>query len=272
MTASRGARLREMEREVGRFNAPLDNHDHYLAEALQFLRHQGDEADTLEVLRFVDKLWNSPFARRTEQKRALADVGMWLASRLMARRDLPSAELANELGWMRRLVVIRHQKTRGSSAPRSVEPRNSFGGMIAVIEKARQSARESVKTPEKVVVEAPRRVAPDRLPEVVEVRFEDLKAVRSARENARERERKKKPPKPVWLALVPVDALLAPLAKGLVCRLDTPGFVELYDDMSLRLAGAPRSFFVTEVKAQDGRLLAGGILLEPSTAAEEASP
>lgn len=222
----------------------------------------GDHADSLDVLRFVDKLWGSPFARRTEQKRALADVGTWLASRLMARRDLPPAELADELGWMRCLVVIRHQKIRGSSASRSVEPRNAFGGMIAVIEKARQSARSAVKTPVKVVAEALRRVAPDRLPEVVEVRFDDLKAVRVARQNARERERKKKPPKPVWLALAPVDALLAPLAKGLGCRFDTPGFVELYDDMSLRLAGAPRSFFVTDVKAQDGQLVGGRILLE----------
>jgi hypothetical protein len=266
-----------MEGEVGRFSVPADgrdhNHEHYLAEASQFLR---GVTDPLDVLRFLDKLWESRFAKRDAQKRAVDDVGKWLGARLLGQPDLSCEDLAFELGWLRRLVVIRARASqrdervsvassrshgppvRASNAP---APQSSFRSFIRRIEQKREASHVSAPARSATAPEAPRRVAPDRLPDVVEATFTDIASVRDARKVAREREKKGKAAKVAWLSLTPVDSLLIGLAKGLSCTLTTPGFDALYSDLT-RQDGKLRSFFVTDLRGEEGRLVAGRILLQ----------
>ncbi len=269
--SAQGDRLRLLEREVGRFHLSSEdrdqNHKRYLAEALQYLRGVDDP---LDVLRFLDKLLVSPFAKRAQQKQALSDVGEWLGARLLREPRVAHDDLAYELGWMQRLVMIRTAQTRDDRAPGATRhgaaPNASsptgFRSKIEAVEKRRAAEAASVAVRAKV--EAPKepvRVAPERLPDVFEAEFADLTAARDARKKAREREKAGKAKKVTWLALRPVDGLLAELAKGLACTLDTSGCDAVFDDIAKR-DGRPRTFWVSDAGSAEGRLVVARITLE----------
>lgn len=266
--STRGDRLRQMEDEVARFRlfayARDKNHKQYLSEALQYLR---SASDSLAVLRFLDSLMSSPFARRPQQKQALGDVGEWLGGRMLREPNLDRDTLAYELGWMQRLVVIRQAQVPGNQAHSAHTPapqgqQAGFRSKIEAIEKRRSAdvvmaqVRAKREPPK-----APPRIAPERLPEVFEAEFVNLDAARDARRKAREREKARKPKKPVWIALKPVDGLLAVLAKDLGCMLDTTGYEAVLDDIA-KHAGTPRAFWVADVHDEAGRLVVGRIELE----------
>lgn len=265
--SARGDRLRQMEDEVARFRLSADdrdkNHKQYFSEALQYLR---SASDTLEVLRFLDSLMSSPFARRPQQKQALGDVGDWLGGRMLREPNLDRDTLAYELGWMQRLVVIRQAQVRGKQAHSAYRqaPQGQQAGFRAKLEaiEKRRSAEVMARVRAKVEPpKAPPRIAPERLPEVFEAEFVNLDAARKARRKARERETAGKPKKTVWIALKPVDGLLAELAKDLGCTLDTTGYEAVLDDIA-KHAGTPRAFWVAEVHGEAGRLVVGRIELE----------
>jgi hypothetical protein len=118
--STQGDRLCAMAFELRRFHPRADdrdkNHQHYFAEASQFLR---TAREPLDLLRFVDRLLRSPFASRPQQRQALVDVGEWIFARLLREPSLDRDTLAWELGWMRRLVTIRNAEgaARASTAP-----------------------------------------------------------------------------------------------------------------------------------------------------------
>lgn len=267
-----GERLRQMELEVRKFHARSDdrdhNHRHYLAEVAQFLR---TVQDPLDVLRFVERLIVSPFAKRPQQKQALSDVGEWLFARLLRDPRLERDALAWELGWMQRLVAIRDT----TSSPQA--PATSYAGggrgrgpevqvpdfrkKIEAIERRRAEASTVSRAPK--VVAPVVRVAPERLPETFDVEFADLNAARAARKNAQDRKRAGKAPKPVWIALAPVDKILVVLAGNLGCSLDTEGLEAVFDDFAKR-AGMPRPFSASDLRREGDRHVVGRVSL-PST-------
>ena len=270
-------RLRQMEHEVARFHLSSDdrnhNHERFLSEALQSLR---GASDPLEALRLLEALQRSSYARRPEPRQALADVGAWLGQRLRAEPNVDRDTLALELGWLRRVVVIRLAKatdarpatpyTRGGPLPALPD----LAATIASIERARGPAKP-VRPTKPEVAAPPPRVAPERLPAAFEAEFADVGAARDSRKKAREREKAGKPKKVTWLALKPADALLSGLAKGLACALDTAGCEAVFEDMARR-DGRPRAFWVADVRGDEGRLVVGRITLDrppPDRSTEE---
>lgn len=259
-------RLRQMEREVASFHIATEdrdqNHRRYLAEAAQYLR---GVTDPLDVLRFLDALRASPFARRPQQKVAVADVGAWLGGRLLREPGLPRDVVATELGWMQRLVVIHRAKLEADGAGVShgaAAVQDGFRGLIEAIEK-RRTAEAAAAAKARVREEAPKpppRVAPSTLPESFAAEFVDATAARDARKKAREREKAGKPKKEAWLALQPTDTLLRELAKGLACTLDTEGCGAVFDEMTRR-DGRPVVFTVTALRREGERLVVGRIAL-----------
>lgn len=264
-------RLLRLEREVGLFHLSADdrdqNHRRFLAEASQYLRTVDDP---LDVLRFLEKLLASSYAKRPQQKQAVSDVGAWLAKRMLHEPRVARDDLSYELGWMQRLVLIRTSRMRAEGAPSttrhgapsSASSPQDLQKMIVAIEKRRAAEAEAAKV--RVRVEAPKepvRVAPERLPDAFEAEFADLAAARDARKKAREREKAGKPKKVAWLALKPVDGLLAGLAKGLSCTLDTSGCDAVFDEIA-KQDGRPRSFWVSGAREDQGKLVAASITLE----------
>lgn len=266
--SARGDRLRQMEREIAKFHAPTDardsNHKHYLAELAQYLR---TVQDPLDVLRFVERLLASPYARRPQQKQALVDVGEWLFTRLLFEPRIERDVLAYELGWMQRLVLIRAASQGATQAPAQTYGRApqvtvpDFRAKIASIE-SKRAAPVIVKKYEPP--KPPPRVAPTQLPDVLEADFVDITAMREARKKARERQKAGRDVKTTWIALKPTDVLLVPLAKGLACTFETQGFDALFEDLTKR-AGVPRAFWVSEIRSEDGRLVVGRIALAKPT-------
>lgn len=264
-----------MEQEVARFRITSEdrdqNHKRFLAEAAQFLRNA---EDSLDVLRFLHRLLFSPFASRSQPQEALRDIGNWLGARLEQDPWLDPKKLAYELGWMQRLVAIRRARLKAMSVrqpqqqPPGHSPRRERHGFESAIERIdRERSSRAVGAPSRVRAggmkasraEAP--AAPTELPGVFEAEFSDVNAARDARKKARERERAGKPKKGAWLSLKPVDGGLAGLSKGLCCMLDTKGCEAVFELMAKR-AGVPCTFWVTEIKAEEGRLVAGRITLE----------
>lgn len=266
--SSQGRRLGQLTQEVAGFHKPEksgdQNHRHYLNEASQFLRHVDDP---LDVLRFLDKLIASPFAKRAEQKLALTDVCRWLASRLIREPEVDKESLAYELAWLQRLAVIRSAKavgqpTKTTSARSSKDRLTGFRGDIEAVEKRRGNLLAKAEQKRKIQPPLPApRIAPKSLPAEFEVVFADIEAARSARKNAITREKKGKTKKVSWLALKPVDNLLNELARGLSCTLDTQGCDAVFADMAER-AGRPLSFWVAEIRKEENRQIVERIILK----------
>lgn len=261
------ARFQQMEREVARFQLAAEDREHNhakaLAELLQALRRA---ADPLDALRFMGAMLQSSYARRPAPRVAYGDVFQWLAQRLRVEPGVAAAEVAEEAGWLRRLVVVRQAAAPAAYGGRGAAPAApgvDVAQQIASVEKARdawRAAQRAAARAHPAPAAAPARAAPTSLPPRFEAEFVDLKAVRDARKTAKDREKAGKPRKVAWAALRPVDGSLAALAKGLACTLDTPGLDALMDDIARR-DGRPRACWVSGLRPEGERLVVGEITL-----------
>lgn len=254
-----------MEGDVARFQLAADDRDHNharaLAEVLAALRRGGDP---LDALRLVGALLQSSYGRRPGPRAAFAEVFQWLAARLRMEPDVAVAALADEVGWLRRMVVTRQAALPPGAGLVGAAPAVDIARAIESVEKARaalRAAQRSAARASAAVAPAPVKAAPTALPARFEAEFVDLKAVRDARKTAKEREKAGKPRKVAWVALRPVDGALAGLAKGLACTLEAPGLDALMEDIARR-DGRPRTFWVGGVRPEGERLAVGEIALE----------
>ena len=78
-----------------------DRHKAYLAEAIDVLRSSGE---VRLVLRLLTALWHGA---RGNQKEAIGDLRRWIESRLLEEPKISAERMLLELGWLRRMCVVR---------------------------------------------------------------------------------------------------------------------------------------------------------------------
>jgi hypothetical protein len=258
----------------------------YLADALQCLRDTGDPIAPIALLR---AMWNGGHARRSNPNAGLEAVGQWLERRLRRAPDLSPDHLALELGWLHRLVAVHsngrsddlaqgHAAPPGSQRFDARRPGPTFGAHLDLLRQRRQRARElaaaaALDDPFASPGNAARprdastHARPERLPDILEVRFPDTDVL-DAFKNARKRQRAQKPIKDRLLVIEPVTIALRPLAADLACSLrDTQGLDALHT-RTLENAGKLPSFWITvaDLVERDGKRVVARIALEPEIA------
>jgi len=252
------------------------NHGRFLAELLETLTRSRDPIDALKLLR---ALWGSGFASREDERTALNAVGSWLELRLNREPGIDAAELAAEVGWLRRLSRFhardqpgRQDRAAGGPGQRPVRRTPTNDGptfardVDALLRRRTQQLaarvgplRESTPVSGQSDVTKPSSkttsVQPLTLPAVLEVNFADVKAAREARKARRDREKAGKAPKESFVQLRPVDSRLMALAQGLCCSIQSEGLEQVFQAMD-RAGGALKPFFVCQLGSRDGRLVA----------------
>lgn len=235
----------------------------YLADAGRCL---ADTRDPIEVLALLRAMWRSNHAKRDKQKDALAAAGTWLEGRIRRDFGISADQLAFEIGWLQRLVMVYGMPDEDGDDDRSSARSNTeapFGAYIEIFRRKREAAQEArERSPATSGGErglTP--VLPDQLPEAFEVRVTSWQGALEAFKNARKRRKDGKPPKDGLLDVTPVATELRHLGADLACSLlHTEGMATLVDHKG----DLPSFWIVTlDLTPRDGKRVPSRITFVP---------
>jgi len=282
MVRLNGSELARLQARTAAFSSA--SHLRYIAEALQTTSISQDPVEALELLY---AMWGTAYAKTPHEKKALNDVGAWFERRLLDDPAVDAARIALELAWAARLTRIaearasfeRDSSTNLANRNRSSHTNRSadgptFGKHIGTIERRRAetlSARQKHLEAQQPGIAKPSLSAererlevplPTTLPSVFEAEFIKFSDARDAFHDAKNREKKNKPPKERFLPIRPVDVRLRPLAEKLTCSTKLEGFKKLFEAISAA-GGSERTFFVQGITEAQERCVVVNMLLVP---------
>lgn len=260
MTLAR-QRYQQIPGEAARFSSK--SHVTFLSDAMhaaQRAEAEGRPDPGLESLHLLGCLWSSC---RTDQKKALNDVGQWLERRLTKAdvKTIVQERIMEDIGWVKReaTAVSTSAAIAGRTEPRETDPRGrretikrTFGDDTEGLRLKRQKLRDKSRKLE----DQPKPLeSATELPERFEALFDDFILAREALKNHRKRLKDEKLPRDKAFTLHPSHADLTELARGLyLSTLNTEGFLDFFVHASKK-GGAAVAFFVEGTReTPQGRL------------------
>lgn len=223
----------QISREASTFDTK--NHARFLAEVVQSLTRTQRPDPVLATLELLIGLWNSGYAERPDERRALNDVGRWLENKVLRNPSIAAATLAEEVAWLRRLSKYHEKNTKTGAGQDKTKVAREFGDKLDSLRQKRQQAAISEA---KKVVKA--EVVPEKveLPEILELEFVDFVKAREVYGNLKKRLDKKKEVTETLLEARPKDEKLRAAGNLVVSTTTTEGFVDWFKVVLTKGGGA----------------------------------